>query len=72
MNAKQILAGTLGVAAITAAVRATEPLVATGGAINANSDDIAKGWVVCMLVVSCFAGVALLVFVVRKTSRKNG
>lgn len=72
LNAKQILAGTLGVAAITAAVRATEPLVATGGAINANSDDIAKGWVVCMLVVSCFAGVALIVLVVRKTSRKNG
>ena len=102
INAKQILAGTLGAAAITAAIRLTAPQaaegeatrkttetmigIATNGASTPEQTSIVKDWmqtnrwvryinasgpVTIGWVLAVFAGIALLVFAVRK-SRSTG
>lgn len=50
MNGKQILAGTLGVAAIEAAVRTTAPLAATGELISSGSEETAERVVTLSLI----------------------
>lgn len=101
LNGRQILAGTLGTAAIAAAVRLTAPAAAEGHAVDKQTEIAAGlldkkepltpdqrnlvenwsdttsanrragtiGWLSMTLVVAVFAGIALFVFVWRK-SRK--
>lgn len=101
VNAKQILAGTLGAGMITAAVRVTAPQAAEGEAIRTQTEkvvEIVEGkapltgikrnfvdtWIkttsairrmeanrilIISLIGVAFAGVALLVYVIRKTRK---
>ena len=99
LNGTQILAGTVGTAAIIGAIRATAPLAAEGNAVDTQTElavDIMKesspeektkfaelwtsmtnknreGWIrvaaICGIVLAVFAGIALILFVVRR--RRN-
>lgn len=99
LNGTQILAGTVGTAAIIGAIRATAPLAAEGDAVNTQTElavDIMKesspeektkfaelwtsmtnksreGWIrvaaICGIVLAVSAGIALILFVVRRKKK---